>query len=285
MPSFFFISGFLFFNSIKKRAFWVSFKEKIKKRFKTLLIPYFFWNVFGILLGIAYVKIGLATEKSYFREFNFLEFIWNSRGDIPLWYVKYLFIICLFSPVIFLLFSKYANFYAKRILLCAVLLAFLLFYGAYYDYALALWFAVGAFFALEKIDFISLAAKYFYAFFLMYAASCAAYFYLHFFRGFGFNCNSFVLLFGVPFFFGFMARFKIKIGDILVRNTFFIYCFHTFISKLCERLALLLHNLDAFSYACVSMLMLVFQIAACIFAAEFLRGARPRFFKLINGGR
>lgn len=285
VPSFFFISGFLFFNSTKVETFKFSFAGKIKKRLKTLLIPYLFWNLFGISLGIFYVKSGLATEKSYFWDFNLFEFIWNSKGDLPLWYIKYLFVMNLFSPIFYMLFSKHVNFWIKRFLLCTILFAFLLLYHVYYAYTLALWFVIGAFFAIEKIDFINLAAKYFYTFLFMYTVSSAVYLYLHFFKNIDFSYNSYVLIFGVPFFFGLMARFKIKISDTLVRNSFFIYCSHTFISKICERFVLVFHNIDTFSYAILSVFLLIFQITVCIFAAELLRKVFPRFFRFINGGR
>ena len=49
VPLFFLISGFLFFYRLQgfNQA---KYFEKIKKRFKTLFIPYLFWSVFAILI-------------------------------------------------------------------------------------------------------------------------------------------------------------------------------------------------------------------------------------------
>src|SRR4051812_4625301 len=46
VPLFFMLSGFLFFLNIKgtRNEFW----NKIKKRGRTLLIPFLFWSLFGI---------------------------------------------------------------------------------------------------------------------------------------------------------------------------------------------------------------------------------------------
>lgn len=291
VPSFFFISGFLFFASIKKGEFLPSFKIKMKKRVKSLLIPYLFWNLFGICLGIFYVKAGFATENSCYNNFKIyditklLRLIWDTTGDIPLWYIKYLFIISLFSPLVYAAFSDSVNFYAKRILIFAISVLFLIFHHVNYADTLIFFLVIGAFCAIEKIDFLDIASKYFYAFLLMYLVSSAVYLYLHFACDINLKRYPFVIFFGVPMFFGLIARFKIKIAGIFSRNSFFIYCSHFFISVLYERKISFFYNLNTVSFGCLLLFLFVFQIAACIFAAEFLRGACPRFFKLINGGR
>ena len=45
VPIFFIISGFLFFKDAQNE--YPRFNQKILKRFKTLVIPYFFWVLFG----------------------------------------------------------------------------------------------------------------------------------------------------------------------------------------------------------------------------------------------
>lgn len=291
VPSFFFVSGFLFFVSIKKGEFLPSFKIKIKKRLKSLLIPYLFWNLFGICLGIFYAKAGFATENSYYHGFkfcdilNFPALIWKTSGDIPLWYIKYLFIINLFSPLIYAAFSERVNFYAKRILILAISVLFLIFHHVNYAETLVLFWVIGAFCAVEKIDFIAIASKYFYAFFLMYAVSSAVYLYLHFSCDVTLKRYPFAIFFGVPMFFGLIARFRIKVADIFSRNSFFIYCSHFFISTLYERKISLFYNLNTAYFTCLLVFLFALQIAVCIFAAELLRKACPRFFRFINGGR
>ena len=48
VPCFFLISGFLFFyySGFDRHIYW----EKMKKRFRSLLVPYLFWNCFVIFL-------------------------------------------------------------------------------------------------------------------------------------------------------------------------------------------------------------------------------------------
>ena len=51
VPMFFFISGFLFFNKLQKWNRTVYF-DKLKKRIKTLLIPFVIWNTIKIMLKV-----------------------------------------------------------------------------------------------------------------------------------------------------------------------------------------------------------------------------------------
>lgn len=61
VPTFFFISGFLFFINIQDWS-WNKYKKKLKNRIKTLLIPYLMWNLVPFLFSI--ILIVFFRDKS-----------------------------------------------------------------------------------------------------------------------------------------------------------------------------------------------------------------------------
>lgn len=84
MPLFFFISGYLFLN--KK----YEFNDFIKRKFKSLLIPYFLFASISLVIGIFLRIIAINDFKSIISNFLFLEGTvgWNS----PIWFLIVLFL-------------------------------------------------------------------------------------------------------------------------------------------------------------------------------------------------
>lgn len=108
VPTFFIISGYCFFNNITKTA---DIYLKIKKRTKTLLIPYLFWCTTFIIIvtvGGLVVKshtdyIGLLLEGDYF---GFIRYVFWTPAAFHLWYVRDLYIIVCITPLLYLLLKK-----------------------------------------------------------------------------------------------------------------------------------------------------------------------------------
>ncbi len=132
VPLFFFISGYLFcvnvdFKKIGINQYtWFVYIDKIKKRIKTLVIPYISWNliVFVALLIVQYLsgdKIQpLEKSISNIGYSDIFRSLWSitDKGnpvDSPLWFIRDLFIICLFSPII-MLFIKHLKVYGLIII-------------------------------------------------------------------------------------------------------------------------------------------------------------------------
>jgi len=113
VPMFFFVSGFLFF--LRKNTY----RSKFKSRFKTLVIPYFFWCFIGFLIPFVIQRVfGLEhfysgnklkllkdfTGTDYFRMF------WDLREGAPilstLWFLRNLIVAVALTPMI-ALFIRY----------------------------------------------------------------------------------------------------------------------------------------------------------------------------------
>ena len=84
MPTFFVISGYLFFANVEtfcQEIYW----QKIKRRIKTLLIPYLIWNL-------------LMAAK--LRTFS-LSIFWEP-SNMPLWFLRDLMVVSLLTPIIYI---------------------------------------------------------------------------------------------------------------------------------------------------------------------------------------
>ena len=151
VPGFFFISGFLFFQSKKK------YKEKLKSRVHTLLIPYFLWNLIILLLYLAAWAVGYpqAINGTNIVDYTITDYIrvfWD-RGSYdngnfvpllcPLWYIRNLLIMAILSPILY-----YIIRYAREFFLITVTIWWLMTYHNAFIPQTVLFFSLGAYFAI-----------------------------------------------------------------------------------------------------------------------------------------
>lgn len=107
VPLFFVISGFLFFQNLSSPIS-MFFKNKIKKRVITVLVPYLFWSTCGFFFLFLMQRLfpdSLSSAKKIIGEYSLVEvldiiFI-NPVGAYQLWFLKDLFIIVVFTPIIY----------------------------------------------------------------------------------------------------------------------------------------------------------------------------------------
>ncbi|MBR6926984.1 MAG: acyltransferase [Bacteroidaceae bacterium] len=174
VPLFFFISGYLFFYKTQSWS-WQRYGKKLQRRVTSLLIPYLIWNIFSIV-GEAQNAYRLGTSLDDFFEgftlLSILRFFWCSGiyksttenwlgvphvtdypADIPLWFVRDLMVLVLLAPAIFYVIRN-----LRHWLLVLVVPVFL--FGLCpenvpgFSISSLLFFSLGAFFAIEKLDFL-----------------------------------------------------------------------------------------------------------------------------------
>lgn len=176
VPFFFLISGFFFF--IKTSDF-KSILKNIKKRFRTLLIPYVFWCIFFFIVIYIFSLI-YTPEYNYFflirekRYFDFLSYCFFTPAAFHLWYIRDLLIIVLISPYIYISLSYYPN--------LTLLLSYLLFglceIVPFISWGLW-WFILGGYFAvLRRLPFAMIPSIYgpFMLFLGFFIAICSTFF-------------------------------------------------------------------------------------------------------------
>ncbi len=130
VPTFFFISGYLFFHNISKLDLSV-YRQKLTSRVRTLLVPYILWNLICIPLTML-VLFGESltgtsspeTAMNYLGDMRWLHIFWDytSHHDAfsnlmghdllingpvlgTFWYVRDLILITLLSPAIYWFFK------------------------------------------------------------------------------------------------------------------------------------------------------------------------------------
>lgn len=99
VPFFFMISGYLFFRTYKPS----NVKTKILSRVRTLLIPYLIWNTVYTGFIIGFTQIGLIHSASIKDNIGGIVLQLINAEFSPLWFVKYLMIFSLISPIFYYL--------------------------------------------------------------------------------------------------------------------------------------------------------------------------------------
>lgn len=116
VPLFFMISGFLFFINIEN-DFLSKYKIKVKKRIKTLLVPYLFWSIIGLVFYYLLQSIQFSRPfftKTLIKDFLFLEYfdvIFLNPIPYQFWFIRDLMILILISPLLFKLFKLFKYFF------------------------------------------------------------------------------------------------------------------------------------------------------------------------------
>jgi fucose 4-O-acetylase-like acetyltransferase len=122
VPTFFFISGFLFFRQGEFNK--GLYLDKLKKRARTLLVPYILWNAFYLLLLFVLqtakpgFTMGIKKQMVDFVWSDWLLSFWNVSliNGIPhvacgplaeqFWFIQDLMVLVVLSPVIWFLIRK-----------------------------------------------------------------------------------------------------------------------------------------------------------------------------------
>ncbi len=170
VPVFFLISGYLFFIGLEKWNNHIYF-DKIKKRCKTLLIPFLIWNSAFILLSLVglYKHSGLSGIQGFFIQHEYWHLYWDcnvwnldrlnwcgatvcASGPylVPLWFLRDLMVVCLCSPIFYFVFCKIRIVGLFLLLICYVSGIFINKPG--FSAMAFLFFGAGAYFRINNID-------------------------------------------------------------------------------------------------------------------------------------
>ena len=104
VPLFFFISGFLFFyrTDFSMKAY----GQKLKKRVRTLLVPYVFWNA-AALLAFVTIQIFMPSLTSGNNKPildyglpDYLDLFWGHPISYQFWFIRDLMVVVLVSPLV-----------------------------------------------------------------------------------------------------------------------------------------------------------------------------------------
>lgn len=186
VPFFFFTAGYYFFFNIEKFDTEI-YKSKIKRRIKTLLVPYILWNIITIILRFLYGFYKMGILKQPISELpydcltidaittisNYPRFFWdyfiinedntlNLLGlssylaapiNIPLWFLRDLIILTAISPLLYTGIK-----YLKRWILVILLVAFILNIETLPGINIKgfFFFTLGSYLAVNKFDILDI---------------------------------------------------------------------------------------------------------------------------------
>lgn len=162
LPTLFFVSGYCMF--IGNGGGYLS---KIKSRVRRLVLPYFAWNIVFLLL---YLALGLVSEAAYKNlvDWDCLSFVGCIKRllvinetviDGPMWFVRCLFVLCLFYPLLRWMYRNFSLMFIVVLGFAVVILGDTLFSKYYPSYAFAS-FVIGGCISYHKIDVFDFVRKY-----------------------------------------------------------------------------------------------------------------------------
>jgi peptidoglycan/LPS O-acetylase OafA/YrhL len=163
VPGFLFISGYLFFLSMKTYA------EKLRARFHSLFIPYMLWNALLLIAYLTAYALGHPQDingrsMADYGMMDYMRLFWD-RGSFdngnfvpllcPYWYIRNLLLLSVLSPAIWL-FTKYL----RELFLLAVAVWWLMTPHNAFVAQSILFFSLGAWFSIHQVNPLQLFCRH-----------------------------------------------------------------------------------------------------------------------------
>lgn len=288
VPTFFFISGLLFFHSTKTYA------EKLKIRVKTLLVPYVFWNGLYIL---AYVGLFLCGhEQPIFgrslASYDLIDYLrlfwdrgyWDGGNGTPLlcpfWYIRDLMVVSLLSPAIYYIIR------ATGILL--PLLGCALWFAtpsvAFSMQCLAM-FSLGAYFSIKGINLLDLLARHKASFLACFAVLALADWLTHLVWPVSLSLliHRLSLVINVAFMLWLGQRLytSFPLSKRLSHAAFFVFCIHYPLNAVIRRAVCLHPEWPVTIHIALYWLSVVLVVAICLALYQIAKSAPPDGSRLL----
>jgi fucose 4-O-acetylase-like acetyltransferase len=286
-PMFFAISGYLFFIGMSGSK--NEFSYKFKSRFKSLVIPYVFWNI-SFLLIMLVLKYNSITGKMINSDFSalfssnitqFLYIVFLKPIGFHLWFVRDLILIICFTPVIWYLINKIGVF---LIIICVVL-------NLYFTHITQIGsfvpFIIGAYIAIKEINLereitevgllVILIGAIVVGVLRIYSMALGK---LEFYVAW----IPFLLMW---FGYDYLIKKGCDFDTILkwVPYTFFIYVFHEPYLNIFKKVILKISNGNEWGAWCSYFISPFFTVVLAIIIAKILIKMMPQFYNIITGGR
>ena len=321
VPLFFLISGFLFFY--KKEFNRQIYRNKLRTRATTLILPFFLWNIIAILINVSYklpflssifpnaykTSIVITPERVFNTFFAYFEnegiFVTPTiEGamtevskspypiDVPMWFVRDLIVMVILTPVIYWFIKKSGKLF---ILLLGIVWYFInpiLFPNGGYPilfFTAAFFFSCGAYFSINRKSFVDIMrkAKWFPVLDLLLAIVDT------FTKKEGYNIyiHDAGILVGVASAVivtsYLIERGRVKVNMTLANSSFFVFALHNLIMSDIGKVLFTVFHLPDNTYSMLFMYFVVptITIILCVFIYSSLKRFMPTLCKVLTGGR
>ena len=170
VPTFFLVSGYYFFSGFNTWD-WSKYADKLKKRTKTVLLPYFIWNSLFIIPHLFFVGIFNSIDLlAFFSHNGWLRIYWDCQNsdvvkisnilgvnmgvgspiDGPLWFIRDLMVVFILSPFVYFIVSKLKVYVLILVGVCYIFNIWLPFSG--FSSTSMFFFMIGGWLMIEKKD-------------------------------------------------------------------------------------------------------------------------------------
>lgn len=288
VPSFFLISGYLFYTNVKRWSIRIYY-HKMRSRLNTLFLPYLLWNLIAISYPLSlciFRDVPMPNTTA-----GWLSFFWDTGDglaqplDYPLWYVRDLMVMVLLTPL-----SWYFIKFINGIFLVPLAIFYVMGFWpqiAGLNIISVFFFNFGAFLAIsdKPLEFHRIEIP-------NYILTCLLALLTVYNYG---KCNFSYLLAlysisGVISVFNIAGR-MVRLGVFtfsfqLKRYVFFIYAAHTLVLVFILDILMydLFQNANMLLQLCIYMLMPFVKIAFCILLYRLLEQSMPSVLRILVGG-
>ncbi len=293
VPLFFLISGFLF---IQSPSFGIEdYKIKVGKRFKTLVIPYLFWTLFGLILYIIMQSIpqsqGFFTKK-LIKDYTFIEWlnaIFNTPIPYQLWFLKDLIVMVFLSPLIVFAIKR------LRILYLSIIFIFWMFSqdAVFLTSEALLFFSTGMYLSLFQKEIITMKSKKTFALLWLWILFLIAKTLLPLFITNTFLVSTLLkasILFGIVAFWGFLDQFGNRLANNKVFSfgmtfSFFLYLFHEPLLTIVKKALFAVLSFSTFTGLIIYLVAPIISITVSIFVGVIYKAVAKNLYHFSVGGR
>lgn len=296
VPAFLFIAGYLFFLNSN-----TSYVQKIKKRAKTLLVPYLFWNglillLYAIVQRIPPIATLFSGNHKLICDYSAIDYIkafWALEESDPivgpLWFVRNLMVLCLLTPIIkvYITYLKKFGIYILGAIWLFKLPIGIGFPG--FNETSLFFFAFGAYYSIHKESFVSFFNSFYSLIYYIYPVFVVLVFVTQ-----QLEINSYLsklcILLGIIFFFRLLQLLVEKRNWDKVPNiwnaSFFIFLAHEPFQRLFRKVLfkIIVPNSEQMLIA-LYFFAPIFVICTLCLVYKCLSRKTPRLLAFITGGR
>ena len=290
VPSFMLISGYLFFRGGLMTI--GIYKEKLKSRVHTLLIPYLIWNLlflFYIFVCYWIVPSLMSSMGDYVRNFTFISLLDSFFSPVlaPMWFIRDLIFLNLLAYAIYCIFKRIGFFF---IICLMCLFLFKICYSIPLIGVRSLFpFCLGAYLSISKQSFFYSLIKRWYWIPFMYIVLLLIDTYRFIYGEEIVIVHQLLLLIGVLLFlmgvYVMIRRGMLSPNKQLANTSFFVFAFHMFFINILNKFWPVVLSVNTFTSILVQVLIPTITCGICVSLFYLFRWLMPSLSAILVGGR
>ena len=310
VPTFFFMSGFLFFRNINGNWNWGLYKSKIKSRGYSLLIPYIIWNILAYSADLIYFFIKGYLIKDYSQAMEYWgtlspNIFWNVHPigthsqnwlggfagysapiDLPLWYLRDLIVLVILAPAIWFLLKKTKGWILAVLFIAYISRLWLPYSG--FGITGVFFFSLGAFMGMNQIDVIKSCNKISWMWIPDLALGAMAVYYKGTYTFTGQNLMPFYIIAAIVAAIN-LASHCVRKGwsanSFLVKSCFFIFACHEVVVKNVAKTIVEKVFNDSTVWPLQFLIVVVLIVTMCLAIYYCMNRWLPRVTKVLVGNK